>query len=502
MLAHKWQPLEGLNLQSSNVDFREIDSLHQQWLRFRQQREESNPDAYRAFLQRVHRSWAIETGIIEGLYNIDRGTTQTLVENGFLADLIDRTATDRDPRDLVKVLRDHQDSADFVTESIRQKTLLSRHYIRELHQLLTRNQLFYTAVDQFGNDIKTPLDRGGFKKQTNNPTRSDGSIHEYCPPIQVESEIDNLVNLYSKVAETGGSYHKLLIAAWVHHRFTQIHPFQDGNGRVARALLTWQLAKEGYLPIVISRDDRKQYIESLELADAGDLNPFVRFIVRLESQMILGALEEPEPVMDSGMVSQVLDHIAGQVRRQRRDRLAQRRSVNDVASSLRDTAITYLESQADPICQQLGEAGLAVEHAIDSGGPGDREHWYRAQVVQSAQDASHWANLNEDRFFIKLSINPEQQSRIPRLIFVISLHHVGRQLTGIMAATGFAQIVNVHDYSTEGSEESSDPDFRNCTIEPFTFTWDDNAETVAQRFANWIEATLSIALRHWSEFIS
>ena len=322
----------------------------------------------------------LKRGLIEGLYNIDKGTTQTLVEHGFLANLIDRAASDRDPHDLVKVLRDHQDSATFVTESISQKTRLSKHYIRELHQLLTRNQLFYTAVDQFGNDIKTPLDRGGFKKQTNNPTRPDGSIHEYCPPIQVESEIDNLANLYSTVAETDGSYHELLIAAWLHHRFTQIHPFQDGNGRVARALLTWHLAKKGYLPVVISRDDRKPYIDSLEFADAGDLNPFVRFIVRLESQMILGALEEPEPVMDSGMVSQVLDHITGQVRRQRRDRLAQRRSVNGVASSLRDTAITYLESQADPICQQLGEAGLVVEHAIDSGGPGDKEHWYRAQV--------------------------------------------------------------------------------------------------------------------------
>ena len=163
----------------------------------------------------------------------------------------------------------------------------------------------FTAIDQFGNRFETELDHGSFKKQSNNPTRPDGIIHEYCPPLQVESEIDNFVDLYTRLEKEDKRYHKLLIAAWVHHRFTQIHPFQDGNGRVARALLTWQLAKEGYLPIVISRDDRKQYIESLELADAGDLNPFVRFIVRLESQMILGALEEPEPVMDSGMVSQV-----------------------------------------------------------------------------------------------------------------------------------------------------------------------------------------------------
>ena len=503
MPAHKWQPLEGLNIHTSNMDFQEIDSLHQQWLRFRRQREQSNPDVYRAFLERLDRRWAIETGIIEGLYTIDRGTTQTLVEHGLIADLIDRTATDRDPQDLVKVLKDHQDSAEFVTESIRHERPLSGHYIRELHQLLTRNQATYSAVNQFGHVFETELDKGGFKTQPNNPTRPDGQIHEYCPPDQVDSEIDNLVKLYHEFEAANDSYHKLLIAAWLHHRFTQVHPFQDGNGRVARALLTWHLVKEEYLPIVVTRDDRKQYIDCLESADAGDLNPFVQFIVRLERQMIFEALGEPEPVTDSGMVSQVLDHITGQIRRRQRDRLAQLRSVNRVASSLRETAKTYLQSQADPIRQQLSEAGLAVDCVTDVGGPdNNKEHRYRAQVVQTARDARHWANLNEDRVFIKLSINPENQSGIPRLIFVISLHHVGRQLTGIMAATAFAQIVKVQDPSMEDSEEPSDPDFYNCTVDSFTFTWDGDVETVAPRFTTWIETPLSIALRHWSGFIS
>ena len=243
MLEYKWQPLEGLTPEPSNTDFQEIDSLHQQWLSFRKQREESNPNAYRDFLQRIDRRWAIETGIIEGIYNIDRGTTQTLVEYGLNAELIDRTATDRDPQELVRVLRDHQDSAEFVTESIRQGTLFSAHYIRELHQLLTRNQPTYTAVDQFGRVFETELDHGGFKKLPNNPTRPDGAVHEYCPPIHVESEIDNLVSLYGEIRAASDSHHKLLIGAWLHHRFTQIHPFQDGNGRVARALLTWHLVK-------------------------------------------------------------------------------------------------------------------------------------------------------------------------------------------------------------------------------------------------------------------
>ena len=71
-----------------------------------------------------------------------------------------------------------------------------------------------------------------------------------------------------------------------------------------------------------------------------------------------------------------------------------------------------------------------------------------------------------------------------------------------MAATAFAQIVNYQDHNAEGSEEPADPGFRNCTVDSFTFTWHDNAETVAPRFTAWIEGPLSIALRHWSEFIS
>ncbi len=502
MIAHGWQPITRLDPQSCDVDFQEIDSLQWQWLSFRRQREETDPEAYTAFLERVYRHWAIETGIIEGIYDIDRGTTQILVENGLSADLIDRSATNHDPNELVKVLQDHKASAEFVTDSIRIERPLSRHFIVELHQLLTRNQRTYSAVDQFGSVFETELHPGAFKTQPNNPTRPDGEIHEYCPPEQVASELDNLVEYYHSTPDSQTGYHQLLVAAWLHHRFTQIHPFPDGNGRVARALLTWHLAKEEYLPVVVSRDDRSEYIKTLESADAGCLDPLVTFILRLERRTILEALREPAPVADSGLVSQVLSHIGERVSQRRVERLKELRSVNAVAASLQETARTFLQSQADSIGNQLGQAGLNVYCPVDSGGPGNREHWYHAQVIQTAKDANHWANLNENRYFIKLSVNPDYQSDMPRLVFVVSLHHVGRQLTGIMAATAFAQIVRREDSNDEDSEEPTDPDFRNCAVESFTFTSEDSAERVAPRFGAWIEGSLSVALRHWSEFIS
>ena len=40
------------------------------------------------FTEQLSREWAIETGIIENLYDIERGVTQTLIEHGFQAELL------------------------------------------------------------------------------------------------------------------------------------------------------------------------------------------------------------------------------------------------------------------------------------------------------------------------------------------------------------------------------------------------------------------------------
>ena len=80
MIAHKWQPIQPMDAVSEQYDFSEIDSLQMQWLSIRGRMEQENSDAYKGFLERLGRSWAIETGIIEGLYTLDRGVTETLIE--------------------------------------------------------------------------------------------------------------------------------------------------------------------------------------------------------------------------------------------------------------------------------------------------------------------------------------------------------------------------------------------------------------------------------------
>ena len=66
-------------------------------------------------------------------------------------------------------------------------------------------------------------------------------------------------------------------AAWLHHRFIQIHPFQDGNGRVARSLASLVFIRAGGFPMTIrdAGNEREKYIDSLEAADKGNLQPFI-----------------------------------------------------------------------------------------------------------------------------------------------------------------------------------------------------------------------------------
>ena len=121
--------------------------------------------------------------------------------------------------------------------------------------------------------------------------------------------------------------------------------------------------------------------------------------------------------------------------------------------------------------------------------------------IGTANNSRHWVNLNEPRFFVRLSFTPEKPSRYPRLIFVISLHQIGRQLTGITAATAFALVQHYHAGSTKEIEEVGAL-FEDCTLDPFTFTWENNAESVFQRFSEWAEQRLAIAVIKWGQYLT
>ncbi len=231
------------------------------------------------FNEQLAREWAIETGVIENLYEVDRGVTQTLIEQGFRAELLTHGSTNHPREFVLKLLADQKSALDGVFDFVKSERVLSTSWIRELHAVLLRSQDVTEGVDNFGRDVEISLIKGNWKKLPNSPVR-DGVLYAYCPPEHVAAEMDRLVEMHAE-HDTRGVPTEVQ-AAWLHHRFTQIHPFQDGNGRIARAITSLALIKGGLFPLVVTRDDRTNYLDALEAADDGDLKPLVDMIARLQ----------------------------------------------------------------------------------------------------------------------------------------------------------------------------------------------------------------------------
>lgn len=103
-------------------------------------------------------------------------------------------------------------------------------------------------------------------------------IHRGAPAEKLNKLLKELCDWYNKHKK---KYPPLLLAAVVHNQFEEIHPFQDGNGRVGRLLLNYVLLKHGYPPINIRFKDRSEYYACLKRYDERrDIKSTLKFLIR------------------------------------------------------------------------------------------------------------------------------------------------------------------------------------------------------------------------------
>lgn len=190
----------------------------------------------------------------------------------------------------LSLIRDQRDALEMVMDLVGGTRELTGSYVKELHAGLAAHQDRREAVDTLGRHRTAPLLKGEWKRLPNNPVSPDGRIHEYCPPEFVQDEIDRLLEWHREHEAMGVCPE--VEAAWLHHRFAQIHPFEDGNGRVARALTAAVFLKRDLLVLAV-RDEphREAYFDALEAADGGDLKPLVDLFADIQIADLGAAME-------------------------------------------------------------------------------------------------------------------------------------------------------------------------------------------------------------------
>lgn len=186
-VGHAWRPIEGL-ADAYGLAVPELRAFTRVWQR--QRRWLEGQGALEVFQERLARRWSIETGVIERLYDLSRGATETLVRQGFVASLVAHGDATIDADELIDILDDHRGGLAMTMDLTTGTRPLSLGWIKELHALLTRHQTHASGRVVDGQRTQIPLLRGAFKVQPNSPRRPDGLLHEHCPPEQVVSELE------------------------------------------------------------------------------------------------------------------------------------------------------------------------------------------------------------------------------------------------------------------------------------------------------------------------
>ncbi len=227
-------------------------------------------------LQRAHniakRAAALDTGAIEGLYEVDRGFTYTVAVEAATWEIALQQKGEQ-----VRSLFDSQLRAyDYVLDLATKAVPISEASVRVLHEVVTSAQEMYAVITAVGPQLQA-LPKGVYKSLPNHVRTRRGTNHSYAPVDVTPAEMARCISQLS--SPTFLSAHPVLQASYAHYALVVIHPFADGNGRVARALASTFTYRKISMPIVILSEQKGAYLDSLEAADAENYQAFVDFML-------------------------------------------------------------------------------------------------------------------------------------------------------------------------------------------------------------------------------
>ena len=205
-----------------------------------------SPDIRDALLKQIAAVWTHDSTAIEG-NTLTLGETVKVLELGLTIN--------------GKPLRDHQEvygharAIDLIYRMIREPEV-HENDLFELHR---------AVMDKSAVDALNPV--GGWKRDFNGTTGviNEHSVYmEYAAPLDVPHLMKRWLERFNKAMNKAGKPSEAIASyVWTHMSFVRIHPFFDGNGRVARLIANLPVLRSGYPPIVIPGEKRGEYIDLL-----------------------------------------------------------------------------------------------------------------------------------------------------------------------------------------------------------------------------------------------
>lgn len=241
--------------QQIEIDIKYLDELHHNYTPLSNWSEKDKED--------IKANLSFHSNKIEGL-QLTYGDTLSFLKDK----IIKPGARAKDISDLknykaiLDQIFDSYDTVDYTEETIKQ-----------LHAELMKDPTQWDAIDAL------QAGPGEYKTENNYVFRSDGEYmyldHALVP--QAMKSLVNQINDYTKRRNV----HPIISIAKSHFEFLQIHPFTDGNGRVARLLTTLQLLKSNFPPLTIEMKEKEEYFNAIKQSEKQQERlPIIHFFVK------------------------------------------------------------------------------------------------------------------------------------------------------------------------------------------------------------------------------
>ena len=215
--------------------------------------------------QKLRLDWNYHSNSIEG-NTLTASETRAFLLHGI-------TSNGKPFRDYIE-MRGHNEALKKLEDIVHQDLNITEKLIKEFHKII--------VVEPY--DGEAEINPGEYKTMPNYLYSPTGERIDFEPPLEVPRLLNELINWLNnhidppKRKKKKYDLHPLLIACGFHVRFIQIHPFGDGNGRMARILMNLVLMLCGYVPAVIKLEKRKEYYIALNQSTLENMEPLAEFV--------------------------------------------------------------------------------------------------------------------------------------------------------------------------------------------------------------------------------
>ena len=225
-----------------------VEQLYKEWLSLQPLKQEDQ----RRLNQKFMLDFNYHSNHIDG-NTLTYGQTQLLLIFG-------KTSGNAKFRDYEE-MKAHNAGLEYMkSEAVNKQQPLSEKFIRELNRII--------LVENYRDKQGVEIHIGNYKTNANSVTTLTGETFEFASPQETPAFMTDLVNWYNE-EERKSALSPIELASLLHYRYIRIHPFGDGNGRIARLLVNYVLHRHNY-PMVVIRGDkthRDEYINVLNECD-------------------------------------------------------------------------------------------------------------------------------------------------------------------------------------------------------------------------------------------